>query len=49
MICELNEVKEMLIVGQVSSEEERCELIFVAQVFTIEERFRYLARSQRKK
>lgn len=39
----------MLIVGQVSSEEEKSELRFVAQVFTIEERFRYLARMQRKK
>jgi hypothetical protein len=49
MICKWNEVKEMLVVGQVSSEEERCELKFVAQVFAIEERFRYLARMQRKK
>jgi len=39
----------MLIIGQVSSEEERCELRFVAQIFTVEERFRYLARQQRKK
>jgi len=39
----------MLIVGQVSNEEERCELQFVAQVFTVEKRFRYLARMQRKK
>jgi hypothetical protein len=39
----------MLIVGQVSSEEERYEIQFVAQVFAIEKRFRYLARQQRKK
>ncbi len=39
----------MLIVGQVSSEEERRELQLVAQVFTVEKRFRYLARMQRKK
>ena len=39
----------MLIIGQVSSEEERCELRFIAQIFTVEERFRYLARQQRKK
>jgi len=39
----------MLIVGQVSSEEERYEIQFVAQVFAIENRFRYLARQQRKK
>jgi len=39
----------MLIVGQISSEEERFELRFIAQVFTVEERFRYLARKNRKK
>jgi hypothetical protein len=39
----------MLIVGQVSSEEEKYEVRFIAQVFTVEERFRYLARMQRKK
>ena len=39
----------MLVVGQVSSEEERCEIRFVAQVFSIGERFRYLARQQKKK
>lgn len=38
----------MLIVGQVSSQEEVQEVRFVAQVFAIGERFRYLARSQRK-
>ena len=41
--------KEMLIVGQVSSEEERSEVRFIAQVATVEERFRYLARMHRKK
>ena len=44
-----NEVEEMLIVGQISSEEERWEVQFIAQVFAIEERFRYLARQQRKR
>lgn len=39
----------MLIVGQVSSEEESNEVKFVAQVFTISVRFRYLAREHRKK
>ena len=39
----------MLIVGQVNSEEEHDEVRFVAQVFAISERFRYLARQQRKK
>lgn len=39
----------MLIVGQVSSEEERSEIRFIAQIFAIEERFRYLARKQREK
>jgi len=39
----------MLIVGQVSSEEERCEVRFIAQVFTVEERFRYLGRMNRKR
>ena len=39
----------MLIVGQVSSEEERYEVRFIAQVFTISKRFRYLARQQREK
>ena len=39
----------MLIVGQVSSEEEHAEVRFIAQVFAISERFRYLARQQRKK
>jgi len=38
----------MLIVGQISSEEERSEVYFIAQVFTVENRFRYLARKQRK-
>jgi len=39
----------MLIVGQVSSQEERAEVRFIAQVFSISERFRYLARQQRNK
>lgn len=39
----------MLIVGQVSSEEERYEITFIAQIFTIENRFRYLARQMKKK
>jgi len=39
----------MLIVGQVTSEEEREEAIFVAKIFAIEERFRYLARTNKKK
>jgi hypothetical protein len=38
----------MLIIGQVSSEEEKNEAIFIAQVFSIEERIRYLARVNRK-
>ena len=39
----------MLIVGQVSSEEENNEVRFVAQVFAISERFRYLGSQLRKK
>ncbi len=39
----------MLIVGQVSSEEERNEVTMVAQLVMIGERFRYLARQQQKK
>jgi len=42
-------VEKMLIVGQVSSEEERCEARFVAEVFIVGERFRHLARNQKKK
>ena len=38
----------MRIVGQISSEEERFEVRFIAQVAIVEERFRYLARKQRK-
>jgi len=38
----------MLIVGQVSSEEERYEVRFIAHVFMVETRFRYLARQHRK-
>lgn len=39
----------MLIVGQVSSEEERNEVTTVAQLVMIGQRFRYLARQQQKK
>ena len=39
----------MLILGQVLSGKERYELRFVAQVFKVEERLRYLTRKQRKK
>jgi hypothetical protein len=42
------EDKKMLIVGQVSSEEEKSEIWLIAQIFTVEQRFRYLARQQRK-
>jgi hypothetical protein len=45
----VKEGKEMLIVGQVSSEEEKHEITFIAQIFTIETRFRYLARQMKKK
>jgi len=41
--------KEMLIVGQVTSEEERNEAILIAQIFSVGERFRYIARINRKK
>jgi hypothetical protein len=37
----------MLIVGQVSTEEEQNEIHFIAKIVTIEERFRYLARKHR--
>jgi hypothetical protein len=39
----------MLIVGQVSSEQEKYEIRFIAELSVIGERFRYLARQQRKK
>jgi hypothetical protein len=39
----------MLIVGEVWSEEEQEEVNFVAHIFAIEERFRYLARKTKKK
>jgi len=39
----------MLIVGLVSSEEERCEVRFIAHIATVETRFRYLGRTQREK
>jgi hypothetical protein len=38
----------MLIVGGLSSEEERNEALFVAQVALIVDRIRYLARKNRK-
>ena len=38
----------MIIIGQLSSEEEQTEVRFVAQVFAIGERFRNLARNQKK-
>ena len=39
----------MLIVGQVTTEEERIEANFIAQIFILEQRIRYLARSNKKK
>ena len=39
----------MLIVGQVSSEEERYEVQFIAQIVILEERVRYLARKNKKR
>jgi hypothetical protein len=39
----------MLIVGQVFSDEERQEAIFIAEVFAVEEHFRNIARKNRKK
>jgi len=39
----------MLIIGQVTDEKERYEVRFIAEIFAIEQRFRYLARKQRKK
>jgi len=39
----------MLIVGQISTLEEKAEVRFVAQVFSISERIRFIARQQRKK
>ena len=39
----------MLIVGQVSSDEEREEAIFIAEVFEVEEYFRNIARKKTKK
>jgi hypothetical protein len=38
----------MLIVGQVSSEEERYEVQFIAQIVVVAERVRYLARKNKK-
>lgn len=39
----------MLIVGQVSDENEKYEIRFIAQIFAVEQRFRYLGRQQREK
>jgi len=39
----------MLIVGQITDEEEQYELDFIAQIFSIGERVRYLARQQKRK
>jgi hypothetical protein len=39
----------MLIVGQVLSDEERKEAMFIAEVFAVEEHFRNIARKNRKK
>jgi len=42
-------VGSMLIVGQVTDEEEQCEVRQIAELFIVGERFRYLARKHRKK
>jgi hypothetical protein len=39
----------MLIVGQVFSDKEREEAIFIAEVFAVEKHFRNIARKNRKK
>jgi hypothetical protein len=39
----------MLIIGQVSNEQEKNMVTFVAKVFIVGERFRYLARREREK
>jgi hypothetical protein len=39
----------MLVIGQVTTEEEICELKFVAQVIAVGNRFRYLARQNNEK
>ena len=39
----------MLIVGQVSSQQEKNEIQLIAQIFTVEQRFRYLARMNKKR
>jgi len=39
----------MLVVGPISSEEEQYEIRCIAEIFIIGERFRYLARKNRKK
>jgi hypothetical protein len=38
----------MLIVGQVNNEEEQNEARFVAKIFILEERIKYLARNPKK-
>ena len=40
--------ERMLIVGQVSSEEEKSEIRYIAQMVIIGERFRNLARQEKK-
>jgi hypothetical protein len=39
----------MLIVGQITTEEEKRQAILIADLFTIGEKFRNLARKQKKK
>ena len=39
----------MLIVGQITDDEEEYEVQFIAQIFSIGERVRYLARQQKRK
>jgi hypothetical protein len=41
------DVKKMLVVGTVSSNEEEREVRFIAEIFLIGERIRYLARQQK--
>jgi len=43
------DVLSMLIVGEVSNQEEQMQLRFIAQVFIIEQRFKYLARQNKRK
>ena len=39
----------MLIIGQITTEEEKYEVTYIAQIFSIGQRIRFLARQQRKK